>query len=104
MAGDGSRTKAGVRRLLRNRTSLAGMALAVVSAANIFLFVLLDLIAKYPSPYVGILAYLVAPGFLVCALFLIGLGAWRERGRLRRKELAETPSYPRLDLNEAATR
>jgi len=34
-----------LRMLLRNPVSLAGMALAIVSLANIFLFVLIDQIA-----------------------------------------------------------
>ena len=47
--------KVGWRRLLRNPVSMAGVALAIVSAANIFLFFLIDLIAAHPSPYIGIL-------------------------------------------------
>ena len=38
------------RMLLRNPISLAGMALAIVSLANIFLFVLIDAIATKPEP------------------------------------------------------
>ena len=65
---------------------------------------LIDLIAAHPSPYIGILAYLVAPGFLICGLLLIGFGALRERRRISKGEAAEPPEYPRLDLNDAATR
>src|ERR1700722_3315505 len=105
MAGNGSTLgKAGMRRLLRNPISMAGVALAIVSAANIFLFVLIDLIASHPGPYIGILAYVVAPGFLICGLLLIGAGAWRERGRIARDGLEAAPAYPRVDLNDAATR
>ena len=57
--------------LLRNPISLAGMALAIVSLANIFLFVVIDAIAIKPSPYIGILAYMVSPGFLVLGLLLM---------------------------------
>jgi len=42
--------------LLRNPISLAGVALALVSIANIFIFFLIDQIATRPSPYIGILA------------------------------------------------
>ena len=52
-----------LRMLLRNPISLAGIALALVSLANIFLFVVIDLIATKPSPYIGILAYMVSPAF-----------------------------------------
>ena len=51
-------------RLLRNWLSLAG---AVLSASAFFAFLLLfaiDLFAHNGNPYMGILAYVVAPGFL----------------------------------------
>ncbi len=51
------------QNLIRNPISLIGLALAGVALANIVLLVLIDLLASHPSPYVGILAYMVAPGF-----------------------------------------
>ncbi|HEY1678582.1 MAG TPA: NapC/NirT family cytochrome c [Candidatus Sulfotelmatobacter sp.] len=105
MADDASKTrKSGLRQWLRNPISMAGVALALVSAANIFLFVLIDLISRHPSPYIGILAYLLAPGFLLCGFLLIAVGAWRERRRIGRGGDEESLPYPRLDLNDAATR
>lgn len=93
-----------LRRLFRNPISMAGIALSLVSMANIFLFFLIDLIAQRPSPYIGILAYMVSPGFLICGLLLIALGAWRERKRISTDETAEVPRYPRIDLNDADQR
>src|SRR5690349_20247038 len=101
---DATIKKVGLRRLMRNPISMAGVALAIVSAANILLFVLIDLIAAHPSPYIGILAYLVSPGFLICGLLLIGIGAWRERRRIAKGGPVETSPYPQIDLNNAATR
>ena len=89
-----------LRLLLRNPISLAGVALALVSLGNIFLFSLVGLIAERPSPYIGILAYMVAPVFLIGGLMLIALGAWRER----RKKAGEAPLYPRIDLNDPGQR
>ncbi len=89
-----------LRLLLRNPISLAGVALALVSLGNIFLFSLIGFIAERSSPYIGILAYMVAPGFLICGLLLIGVGAWRER----RKKAGDAPLYPRIDLNDAGQR
>ena len=85
---------------MRNWVSLAGVALAIVSLANIFLFVLIDAIATKASPYIGILAYMVAPGFLVLGLLLMLVGVMIER----RKKVAPTEFYPRLDLNDPAQR
>src|ERR1035441_3678777 len=53
--------------LIRNPISLIGLALAAVAFANIVLLALIDVLASQPSPYIGILAYMVAPGFLVLA-------------------------------------
>ena len=93
-----------LRRWLRNPISMAGVALSLVSAANIFLFVLIDLIAVRPSPYIGILAYMIAPGFLSFGFLLILVGAWRERRRHSLAEPHEVPLYPRIDLNDPAQR
>lgn len=92
-----------LRRMLRNPISEAGVALSLVSLANIFLFFLIDNIAQRPSPYIGILAYMVAPGFLILGLLLTGIGAWRQRLR-RAAEVEEFPLYPRIDLNDPKQR
>jgi nitrate/TMAO reductase-like tetraheme cytochrome c subunit len=86
--------------LMRNWVSLAGVALAIVSLANIFLFVFIDAIATKASPYIGILAYMVAPGFLVLGLLLMLVDVMIER----RKKVAPTEFYPRLDLNDPGQR
>jgi hypothetical protein len=101
---DQSTTLTRLRSLLRNPTSMAGVALALVSLANVFLFVLIDFIAKRPSPYIGILAYVVAPGFMVCGLLLTAIGVWRERRRPASAQSVDGKRYPSLDLNNAAQR
>src|SRR5215469_8328196 len=88
------------RMLLRNPISLAGVALGIVSVANIFIFFLIDQIASKPSPYIGILAYMVAPGFLVLSLLLILAGWLLER----RKHTEPSAFYPKIDLNDSTQR
>jgi hypothetical protein len=88
------------RMLLRNPIGLAGVALAIVSFANICLFFLIDQIAAKPSPYIGILAYMVAPGFLIFSFLLMLVGILIER----RKKVAPSEFYPRLDLNDPTQR
>ncbi len=87
-------------RMLRSPISVAGVALAIVSLANIFLFVLIDLIAVKPSPYVGILAYMVSPAFLILGFVLILTGVLIER----RKKFEPMDFFPRVDLNNPAQR
>jgi len=89
-----------LRMLLRNPVSLAGVALVIVSVANIFLFVLIDFIAIKPSPYIGILAYMVSPAFLALGLLMMLAGVLLER----RKKVASTEFYPRIDLNDPTQR
>ena len=88
------------RMLMRNPVSLAGVALGIVSVANIFIFFLIDQIAAKPSPYIGILAYMVSPGFLILGLLMMLAGVLLER----RKHLAPQAFYPRIDLNDRTQR
>ncbi len=91
------------RNLIKNPISLIGLALAAVALANIFLLIAIDLLASQPSPYIGILAYMVAPGILVFGLILIPIGMMIERRRRLRK-VGAPPHFPRLDLNNPAQR
>jgi nitrate/TMAO reductase-like tetraheme cytochrome c subunit len=74
-------------RHFHNWTSYAGLLLAA-SALFAFLFLFaIDLIATHSSPYVGILAYVVAPLFFLLGSFVALFGALlaRRRERLARK-------------------
>ncbi len=92
-----------LKSLVRNYISLIGLALAVVALANIIFLFLVDVVSEHPSPYIGIFAYMVMPGFLILGLLLVPLGMWIERGRRRRHE-PSLPAFPRLDLNNPAQR
>ncbi len=54
-----------LRQWVRNPISLIGLALAVVAFGNFLFLFFIDLTSDHPSPYVGILAYMIAPAFLV---------------------------------------
>ena len=72
-SSNGSVPAAGIsrlRELLSNPLSLVGLALAAVALVNILFLFLIDLMSDRPSPYIGILAYMVAPGFLILGLLL----------------------------------
>jgi nitrate/TMAO reductase-like tetraheme cytochrome c subunit len=86
----------------RNWLSLTGLVVVVGSIFSFFLLLLLDTLAHYSNPYVGILTYLVAPGFLVIGLTLGLLGAL-----LRRRQVVKTsgPLPPiRIDLTRPRDR
>lgn len=91
-------------RLIRSPLAVIGMVLATVSAAVFLVVFLADLFGYHTNPYLGILFFLVFPALFLLGLFLIPLGAWRER---RRRAAGRAPSelhWPRIDLNDPAVR
>ena len=83
------------RSLLRNYLSLSGVVLAAIALANIIILFLIDITSAHSSPYIGILAYMVFPGFLLAGLALVGFGVWRERHR-RLSAIPGAPLLPEL--------
>jgi len=66
--------------VFRNWLSLTGLVVMVGSLFSFLLLLLLDSLAHFANPYVGILTYLVAPVFLVTGMALGLAGAlWRRR-------------------------
>ena len=88
-------------RSYRNTISLSGGVLATVSAVTFLVVFLADLFGLHTNPYIGIVFFLVLPGFFLFGLALIPLGAWLAR---RRARSVAGPQWPRLDLNDPAQR
>jgi nitrate/TMAO reductase-like tetraheme cytochrome c subunit len=93
-----------LRELLRNPISLAGLALALVSLVNILFLFLIDVMSERHSPYIGILAYMVAPGFLILGLLLVLVGVWNDRRRRRTQTTAAASHYLRIDFGDPGQR
>jgi nitrate/TMAO reductase-like tetraheme cytochrome c subunit len=91
------------RSLARNYISLSGFALALIALANILVLFIIDVTAAHPSPYTGILAYMVLPVFLVAGLAIAGFGVWRERHR-RLQAVSGSARLPTIDLNQPGQR
>ena len=91
-----------IRAFLANPISIIGLALTVVALGNILFLFFIDMTSDHPSPYVGILAYMVAPGFLAIGLLLAVAGGFYTR----RKRLASTGAahYLRLDFSDPSQR
>jgi len=90
--------------LIRNPVSLIGAALAAISLANILFLFFLTLVSRRPSPYLGILAFMVFPALLILGLLLVPIGMWRERRRRRKAAPTAIPRFPKIDLNLPAQR
>ena len=69
---------------LRNWLSLAGLVLAVSAFFAFILLFSVDIFAAHANPYMGILAYVVAPAFLLLGLGMALLGYILESRRIRR--------------------
>jgi NapC/NirT cytochrome c family, N-terminal region len=85
--------------LIRSPLSVAGMVLTTISAVVFLVVFFADLFGWHTNPYMGIVFFLILPGFFVLGLLLIPLGAWIER---RRRAAGKKPSelqWPRIDLN-----
>src|SRR5215813_11011959 len=88
--------------VFRNWLSLSGLVIIIGSIFSFTLLFLLDAFAHYANPYVGILTYLVAPGFFVIGLLFVGLGAF-----LRHRQIVKySGPFPpiRIDLKLARDR
>ncbi len=91
-------------RHLRNWLTYAG---GVVALGSFFAFVLLfviDVLARISNPYMGILAYVVAPGFLFLGLGMVGLGAWWQRRSEKRSGIADSLGFLSVDLSRPTDR
>src|SRR5664279_2028036 len=90
-------------KLYKNPISLIGMALAAVAFANILFLFFLDAFSHVSSPYVGMLAYMVAPAIMIVGLSMIPIGIVIERRR-RLHAVGHPARYAKLDLNNPAQR
>jgi nitrate/TMAO reductase-like tetraheme cytochrome c subunit len=68
--------------LLRNWLSLIGLVIVIGGVFSFILLMMMDMMAHFSNPYLGILTYGVAPAFVIFGLLLAILGAWRERRKL----------------------
>src|SRR5438309_7381794 len=90
--------------LARNTISSIGALFALVALANLIFLIIVDGTSKHANPYLGILAWLVAPGIFCFGLAIYFFGMIRERKRRRSVAPGEVPQFPRIDLNVARTR
>jgi hypothetical protein len=90
---------------LRNWLSLAGMVLSISAAFAFLLLFAVDLFAEHANPYMGILAYVVAPMFFFAGVALALLGYILETRRMR-KGLPQKDSelVLRIDLSRKRDR
>jgi len=77
----------------RNWLSFAGMVLAASALGAFVLLFLLDLFSEHSNPYTGILAYVVAPGFLLAGMAMTLLGYILETRRIKRDGVGSRTAF-----------
>ena len=90
--------------LAHNKISFFGGVIILIALINIGFFVLADIGAEHVNPYVGIMAYVIAPSVLVFGIAVVILGMLLERKRRRRHAPDDVPQYPDINLNNPRTR
>ena len=88
--------------ILRNPIAALGVALTTAAGLLFVFLVIVQAVGLLPSPYVGLVVYVMAPGIFTIGLVLIPVGLWIERRRVRRGR--PVPTWPRFDLNDPAMR
>jgi len=97
---DGSKSPS----LGRNPISAVGAVIAFVALTNTLFLIYIDGRQAHASPYLGILAWIVAPAILSFGILIYLAGLLIERKRRRRRAPGEVAEYPRIDLNIRRTR
>ncbi len=92
------------RRFFHNWTSLAGFVIAISSLFAFLLLFAIDIFARGKNPYMGILAYVVSPFFLVLGTFLVVFGALRHWRRLRKLGPGVAPETITINFSRARDR
>jgi nitrate/TMAO reductase-like tetraheme cytochrome c subunit len=86
-----------------NLTTMIGITLAALSFGLILFVLALEFFSEETSPYMGIVAFIILPVFLLIGVALALGGALRE-SRRRRAGLPPTQQLPRIDLNDPRQR
>ncbi|MBI4556138.1 MAG: NapC/NirT family cytochrome c [Candidatus Hydrogenedentes bacterium] len=92
----------------RNWITMIGTGVTTVCAVLIIAFLVPGLMAMSSTPYVGIFAFLILPGFFVLGLSIIPVGVyWDHRKKVaarRRAEGEAVSHYPTLNFNNPVVR
>lgn len=81
-----------------NIRSLLGAGLALLSFGLIVFLFVLEIFATHPKAYMGVIIFVILPGFMVIGLCIVAWGIWREHKRKLAGKTTEE-HLPVIDLN-----
>jgi nitrate/TMAO reductase-like tetraheme cytochrome c subunit len=99
----GSETKTSAQ-FFNNWVSLTGGIVAIGSLFAFAFLVAMNSMSKDGNPYLGILTYLIAPGFLIMGLATIFIGWWIQRRQARNLTADSAPPALSIDLSRPRDR
>jgi hypothetical protein len=86
-------------RLAHNWITSTGTVIALVAAVSIVFLLVFSLVAHGINPYLGILLYMILPGFLTAGLLLVPIGMFVRWRRLQGQGQIVYHKWPYIDLN-----
>lgn len=87
----------------RNWLSVAGLVIVLGACFSFILLFILDTVAHFSNPYVGVLTYLVTPMFILLGLACLVIGAWWAKRKMRQAGIAAAPRL-QIDLGRPRDR
>jgi nitrate/TMAO reductase-like tetraheme cytochrome c subunit len=90
--------------LYRNWVTYCGGLLTAGGVILVLMAVLFQYSLRRPSPYVGIITYMVFPSIILLGLIVAGAGMRRESMRRRRLGTTDALPFPSVDLNDPRQR
>lgn len=89
--------------VLYNPISIVGGSLAILSFGLILFLMILEALSSEQKPYMGIIAFVILPVFLIFGILLFFVGALRERKKIKEGKAKEY-KLPVIDLNDSVQR
>ncbi len=83
-----------------NWITIAGTVIASISLFMIIFLFSISLLFDKGGSYLGLVIYIILPGFMILGLLLIPLGMLRNHFKSKGKEKPEKVSFPVVDLND----
>jgi nitrate/TMAO reductase-like tetraheme cytochrome c subunit len=87
-----------------NWTSITGVTLALIALFMILFLFIISVFLNQGSSYLGLIIYILLPGFLIMGLILIPLGMFFSARKRKRNHAEGVNKWPLIDLNDVRHR
>ena len=83
----------------KNWTTIVGSTIALITLFIIIFLIVISMFFHQGGAYLGLVTYIILPPFLIFGLFLIPIGMYFRRRKIKRHENAGEETLPFIDLN-----